>query len=99
MTDLYFDKISQLEDTESVLKRCVMAIKCPLKRFYPNKNFGNLIKSSTDIGELLASARYAVRDIDGVYIKSAKAVDDNIQFEIMINDEARVVNINIEKNI
>lgn len=81
---------------DEVLENCIMAIVCPLSHFYPDKNFGNSIRQSIDCGELLASARQAVRNIDGVFIKNLSVNNGMAEFTIMINDDIRRVSISIE---
>lgn len=82
--------------TEEILKNCIVAMKCPRGRFYPDKNFGSHILNSADkvlSDELLAYARQAVSEIDGVYVKSAQISSGNAVFTLLINDEQRQVNI------
>ena len=93
------EKISEYADADTVAENCIMALICPLGKFYPNKNFGNSITYGNDRGRLLASARQAVRGIDGVYIKSAKISDDVIEFTLLISDRVRSVKINLEQNL
>lgn len=79
-----------------ILKSCVAAIKCPRGKFYPDKNFGSHILNVSDNrakDELLAYARQAVSEIDGVYVKYAEISGENAVFTILINDEQRQVNI------
>lgn len=92
-------EISAFENVQTVLESCIMAIVCPLGRFYPNKNYGNLLRSGKDRGALIASARNAVSRLDGVYIKNARIDSGRIIFDVLINDEARSVSINLEQNV
>lgn len=92
-------EISAFENVQTVLESCIMAIVCPLGRFYPNKNYGNSLRSGKDSGALLASARNAVSRLDGVCIKNARTESGKITFDILINDEARSVSINLEQNV
>lgn len=80
----------------AVLKDCVTALGCPRGEFYPDKDFGSHIKrvkSTADSGELLAFARQALAEFDGVYVKSAVPNENGADFAVMINDEERRVRI------
>ena len=92
MTDLNKKEISKEADIESVIKDCIMAMRCRYGKFYPNKNYGGKI-CGDELNEILAGARFAVREIDGVVIKSGSIVDDEVQIDILINDEERSVTI------
>lgn len=94
-----YDKMLFCADADSVLNDCRMAVICPLGKFYPNKNYGNALLKSREVGELLATARLAAAEIDGVFIKNAKIKDNTILFDVMINDELRRLSINIEQNL
>lgn len=89
-------EISKLVSADDIIEDCIMALTCPYSRFYPNKDFGNRIKSSNDYKQLLASSRQAVSNIDGVFVKSLSVNDGLAEFTIMVNDEARRVSIDIE---
>lgn len=92
-------EISRFATVDDVLNDCVAAICCPIERFYPNKNFGSKINSGLTANEILALARAAVRDLDGVFIKSVSLTDNNARFKILINDNIRSVNVNLEQDI
>lgn len=82
--------------TDEILKNCIVAMKCPRGRFYPNKNFGSYILDEADkhfSDELLAYARQAVSEIDGVYVKSVDISGEKAVFTLIINDTQRQVNI------
>lgn len=87
------------EDVESVLKSCETALKCPLGKFYPNKNFGAIVAVSNDTDALLASARQALAKTDGVYVKNALLKGTTVCFEILINNEERTVSVDFEKDL
>lgn len=81
---------------DEILKSCTVAMKCPRGRFYPNKNFGSHIaevSSNAFSDELLAYARQAVAEIDGVYVKSVEITGENALFTVLINEIQRQVNI------
>lgn len=96
---LFYDEMPFCADADSVLNDCRMAVICPLGKFYPNKNYGNTLLKSREVGELLSAARLAADDIDGVFIKNAEIKDNTILFDVMINDELRRLSINIEQNL
>ena len=95
---LLYDK-SCHTDIESVLNDCRMAVICPLGKFYPDKNYGNSLLKSREADELLAAARLAVRNIDGVFIKTAEMKDNSIEFDVMINNDIRRMSVTIEQNL
>lgn len=99
MISFYNKQISRFKTVDDVLNDCVTAIRCPITRFYPNKNFGSQIHSDLKADELLAFARAAVRNLDGVFVKSVLLMDNTAQFKILINDNIRSVNINLEQDI
>jgi len=82
---------------DTVLCDCVMAVVCPLGEFYPDKDYGSQIKNSAVIDSdiLLACARQAVNEINGVYIKSVKTENNKALFDVLINDSERQVSIDI----
>lgn len=91
--------ISEKTSANDVVNNCFMVLSCPKGRFYTDKNYGNSIKKSDDVGELLAAARQAVGSMDGVFIKRAEIRNGVIEFLLMINEEARSVRISVDKNI
>ena len=91
--------ISNLEDIDSVLRSVSMALKCSKDKFYPNKDYGSRLKYNMGVGELIARARCAVEQIDGVYIKSAKLNGNLLEIIVLINDTERSVSINLEQDI
>lgn len=71
--------------------------------FYPNKDFGSLIRKE-QLGEpkeeyALAYARQALDCLDGVFVKSALVTESKITFNIDINDVERQVSIELENNL
>ena len=84
--------------TDNILKNCVEAIKCPRGKYYPDKNFGSQILenvSHSTAPELLAYARQAVNDIDGVYVKNVQINGAQAIFTLLINDQQRQVKITL----
>lgn len=89
----YIDEVAQLVK---------IALTASRGRFYPNKDFGSLLKgiNAAPYEEYaLAYARQAVDAIDGVYIKRAVLENGSLVFDIDINDEERQVSIKIENNL
>lgn len=80
----------------SVLNDCITAFVCPVGEFYPNKDYGSQIKrhiSSIDKEHLLSYARQAIRNMDGVYVKTVSSDNAGVRFTVMINEEERQVHI------
>ena len=87
---------------ETFLRSCVIAMRNPRGRFYPDKNFGSTLYALEDAENtraLLAAARQAVRELDGVFVKSASVDENSAVFEIYINNEKRRVSIELEQNL
>lgn len=85
-----------------ILEDCVTALVCPRGEFYPNKDFGSHIKRGKgiiDAEKLLAFARQALSEFDGVYVKGAVINDNSADFIVMINDEEGRVSIHFEQNL
>ncbi|MDE5984266.1 MAG: hypothetical protein K2H13_03325 [Eubacterium sp.] len=82
----------------TILEDCVTALVCPRTEFYPDKNFGSHIKRAKkllDCEKLLAFARQALSEFDGVYVKSAIMKSDSADFLLLINDYEREVSISL----
>lgn len=74
------------------MQNAVLMIRGKRNAFYPDKNFGSDIKNHLDNErEVLAYARQAVADLDGVCVKSASINMDGITFCLLVNDEERSV--------
>lgn len=83
---------------ENILKNCVVAMKCPRGRYYPDKNFGSHIlecSTNAESQELLAYARQAVIDFDGVYVKNVQMDGSGALFTLLINELQRQVKITL----
>lgn len=83
---------------DNILVNCITAMKCPRGKYYPDKNFGSHIlecSKNTENQELLAYARQAVSDIDGVYVKSVQTSGEQAVFTLLINDRQRQVTITL----
>ncbi len=87
---------------EELLQNAFVAINTKRGRFYPNKNFGSFIKESTAVPieeYAFAYASQAVDGIDGVYVKSAKAIEGAIKIKLIINNAEKEVVIALENNV
>lgn len=74
------------------LQRCAkIALITPKGSFYPDKNYGSKINYSQNTALILAQARLAVSELDGVYVKSVEKTDGVIVFNLTVNDEERQV--------
>lgn len=93
------DGMFGLADANSIAEDCRKTAVCPLGRFYPNKNYGSVIREYSDINTLLAAARCAAGKIDGVFIKNACKKNGVAVLSVLVNDEERTVSINLEENI
>ena len=65
-------------------------------KFYPNKNYGSLLRDiflEPKSEYALSYARQALDGIDGVYVKSAKLRNNNYIFSLIINGYEREVEI------
>ncbi|MCC8073165.1 MAG: hypothetical protein LIO62_03455 [Clostridiales bacterium] len=85
---------TELYDTSEILNACKLSLGYARGAYYPNKNYGSLIKTITKTltdEYLLDYARQALADLDGVRVKSAEQSDDGVTFTLMINDMERQV--------
>lgn len=76
---------------EQVLQNAVLMLSARRGKFYPDKNYGSLISKKDCIKSILAYARQALYDLDGVIVENARLENDNIIFDISINGERRVI--------
>lgn len=90
--------INENEQLYEILQDCLLALSCPRTKHYPNKNFGSHLKDSGStlcVKTALDYARQAVREIDGVLIKSAELCGDGIRFCVLINNEKGEVTVGL----
>lgn len=85
------NKLVMIEYIEELLQNALLMIGAKRGKFYPDKNFGSQLTSSTNEASALAYARQSLADLDGVYVKSAKINDDKITFSLILNNEERSV--------
>lgn len=82
--------LQTLEHTKAVLQSLQILLQCPRGKYYPNKNFGShipemKIQAPNDL--VLAYARQAVSEIDGVFIKSVEIDNGQAVFDVLVNNE------------
>ena len=88
----------ELDFTVQLLEDAVRCFAVKRGEFYADKNFGSRIRQSRSMAEALAYARQSVAGLDGVFVKSAKAVSDSaITFDVLINTEERQVTVDFGK--
>lgn len=83
---------------DSLVESVKVLLNAQRGEFYPNKNFGSLLKTvycQPKSEYALAYARQALENIDGVFVKSASCFDDKFIFDLLINNEQRQVEIKI----
>lgn len=71
-----------------IISACIHSVCCKKGSFYPDKNYGSLIRADMDKSNLLACVRQAASQLDGVYIKSACEKSNKIIIDIVINDDS-----------
>lgn len=80
---------------ELLLQNTALMLGAKRNKFYPDKNYGSLIFDAMDNKDkILAYARQAVSNLDGVCIKSASVNNNNIVFDLILNGEERSVVVN-----
>lgn len=87
-------KMVAIDYIEQVLQNATLMLGAKRGGFYPDKNFGSSINPKESLASVLAYARQSVCDLDGVCIKNARLEENKIVFDILINDEGRVIEIN-----
>lgn len=90
--------ILQVDYIEELLQNAVLAMKCSRGSFYPDKNYGSLLKNSIKAPAeqyVLAFARQAVECLDGVYVKSAQMNNNIAVLTVLLNNEERQVSLEV----
>lgn len=83
---------SRIDGPNGLLRDAALALIIPRGKFYPDKNFGSVVKYTEPIALTLARARQAVEHLDGVYVKSVEKRDDGLMvFNLSVNDVQRQV--------
>ena len=91
-------KINENEQLFEILQSCALVLNCPRLKHYPNKNFGSHLKAQENdvtVKSALDYARQAVKELDGVFIKSVRHCDDGIIFNVLINNEEGEVTVKL----
>ncbi len=85
--------LREIEHMDELLQEVALNISAERERFYPDKNFGSRIYNFKDADNdyIAGLAAQAVSCIDGVYIKSVKRIDRNLEFTVIINNLERQV--------
>lgn len=93
--------LQETEYIDALLQTVSLALKTERESFYPDKNFGSHIFALSDSNAefALSRARQAVHNLNGVYIKSARAQTDGFEFTVLINNKERQVLIKNEHYI
>lgn len=105
--DYEFDEeigqVKTVDYIDEVLQTIKLNLFARRGSFYPNKDFGSLLRAeelkNPKQEYALAYARQALDRLDGVYVKLAKIVDDEMIFDLTINDNERQVSIKLEENL
>lgn len=92
-----------IEYIDELLQKIAMHLTARRGSFYPDKNFGSLLRAKQleqpKNEYALAYARQTLDEFDGVFVKSAFVKDDAVDFVLIINDDERQVSIKLENNI
>lgn len=85
--------LREIEHMDELLQEVALNIRAERGRFYPDKNFGSHICNFKDADNdyIAGLAAQAVSCMDGVYIKSVKRIDHNLEFTVIINNLERQV--------
>lgn len=78
---------------DEVLQNAVIALETLRGSFYPDKNYGSRLRKEKILsGEHAAClARQALSGFDGVYVKSAKIIENGCEFTVAVNGKERQV--------
>lgn len=91
----HLDRLETIDNEQELIQTAGQILYARRGSFYPNKDFGSMIR----LGELkkpeleyaLSYARQALDTLDGVYVKSVNSESDGLVFDLMINEtEGRV---------
>jgi hypothetical protein len=90
------NSLDTVEYIEEVLQNVKIVLTAQRGKFYPNKNFGSRlgdIDCQPFCEYALAYANQALDEIDGVFVKNVVQKENQVIFNITINDEERQVAI------
>ena len=85
--------LREIEHMDELLQEIALNISAERGNFHPDKDFGSRIYNSKDADTdyIAALAAQALSGMDGVYIKSVKRIDHNLEFTVIINNLERQV--------
>lgn len=89
------NELETVDYFDEIIQNIGVVLQTKRGNFYPNKDFGSLIRKKPlqepQLEYALSYARQALDTLDGVYVKSVSAEDNMLIFDILINDiEGRV---------
>ncbi|MCH5317298.1 MAG: hypothetical protein J1E05_04920 [Eubacterium sp.] len=89
------NSLAEVQYIEELLQNAALSLQALRGSFYPDKNYGSLLGFSTEKSEARAVcyARQALSGFDGIYIKSAKIIDNVYAFTLTVNGQERQVSI------
>ena len=90
--------INENEQLYEILQNCLLSLSCPRLKHYPNKNYGSHLKAQgvgISMKTALDYARQAVKELDGVLIKSAQPCSEGILFQVLVNNEKGEVTVKL----
>lgn len=76
---------------ENVIEACVNAAKCPLGKFYPDKDYGSTLSRRYTDEINLCYIRRTLAGFDGVFVHSLTVTMGRASLLLMINNEEREV--------
>lgn len=91
-------KLETVEQIEEILQNAVVCLVAQRGAFYPNKDFGMRFASAEKEPfdkYLLSFARQALSSFDGVVVKSVCSTSEKLVFNLLINDDERIAEVNI----
>ena len=92
----------EIEYIEAMLQKVMLSLICERGKFYPNKDFGSLLKGlNKEPFEEYAAAciRQAVEVLDGVYLKSVAKIENGLSIVLLINEAEEEVIFPINENV
>ena len=99
----FVSELTRIEHIKELVQNAKIILTARRGCFYPDKDFGSLIRSTALIEPreqyALLFSRQAIDRIDGVYVKSASIDGNNLILNLIINDEERQVSLELENNV
>lgn len=75
-----------------------LLLRLPREKYYPDKNFGSFLYALNAVpfeDQLLALARQALADVDGVFVRTADINGGQVVFTMLLNGEERQVRLSL----